>query len=111
MTCDQNMLKWALFSLHAFDVVCFADADLEMMPIAEGSPSAIAHAWQWAVGTLLASNATLVAVPDPQAPMLHPPHPSPCTHPDAPMHPPPCTHTHTRTHAHAHAHARAHAHS
>ena len=66
----SNLLKWMLFTLVEFDVVLFADADVEMMPIAEGSSHETAALWVLALSRLLSSeHALLVADPDRQAPL------------------------------------------
>ena len=49
--------------------MCFTDADLEMMPLAEAEHAAVVRGWTRAIGRLLSSNATVVAEPDPQAPL------------------------------------------
>lgn len=64
-----NMLKVALLGLLQFDLVIFADADLELVPFAEDNPTRVASAWVRAASRLLASNAMLVADPDAIAPL------------------------------------------
>ena len=64
-----NLLKWMLFSLVPYDVILFADADVEIMPIAEASAET-AGLWVLAVTRLLSHEAALlVADPDRQAPL------------------------------------------
>ena len=64
------MLKWQLLALSAFDVICFADADLELVPYAEAPLSAVGAAWVRAVSRLYAStHAMVVAEPDSIAPL------------------------------------------
>lgn len=64
-----NMLKVALLGLSQFDLVIFADADLELVPFAEDNPTRVASAWVRAASRLLASDAMLVADPDNIAPL------------------------------------------
>jgi hypothetical protein len=41
-----NLHKWQLFALSAYDLLLFADVDLELVPLAEHEPSWSAAAWQ-----------------------------------------------------------------
>lgn len=66
---EVNMLKWQLFALWRFDVLLFADADLEVVPYAEAPHSMAARAWSRALARLQASTALLVADPDGLAPL------------------------------------------
>ena len=63
------MLKWQLFAMSDYDIICFADADLELVPYAETSATLLARAWTRAAHALLRSEALLVADPDSQAPL------------------------------------------
>lgn len=66
---EMNMLKWQLYGLRNHDVVCFADADLELAPFAEANAALLARAWTSAVKNLMRSEALLVADPDALAPL------------------------------------------
>ncbi len=65
-----NSYKWQLLALTQFDVVLFADADLEVMPIAEQPAAAAGRAWARTINALLrAPTVTIVANPDGHAPL------------------------------------------
>ena len=66
---EVTLQKWHVWTLLNFDLVCFADADLEMMPFAEVSTAAFAAAWERVVGEMLSDPAVrLLADPDPRSP-------------------------------------------
>ena len=65
-----NLWKWVLLSLRRFDVILYADADLEVMPLAEQPPDSIGVAWREAMRALVSSDhVQLVGGPDPIAPL------------------------------------------
>lgn len=65
-----NNLKLHLLALAAYDVVCFADADVELMPYAEGSVAATSRAWVRVITNLLQdASVALLGNPDGQSPL------------------------------------------
>ena len=62
--------QWQLFGLARYSVVVFADADLELLPVAEGRDGVIAQAWVRAVRAIMDDpGVLLVADPDTLAPL------------------------------------------
>ena len=66
---EINMLKWHIFAMHEFEVILFADADLEIVPYAEAPRSLITKVWSSVLARLRASPAKVVADPDSDAPL------------------------------------------
>ena len=66
---EINMLKWHIFAMHEFEVILFADADLEIVPYAEAPRSLITKVWSSVLARLRVSPAKVVADPDSDAPL------------------------------------------
>ena len=64
-----KMHKWQAVSLAAYDVVIFADADLELVPVADTVPALAREAWRRTILALHASPTMLVCNPDPRSPL------------------------------------------
>jgi hypothetical protein len=66
---EINMLKWHIFAMHEFEVILFADADLEVVPYAEKPRSLITKVWSSVLARFRASPAKVIADPDSDAPL------------------------------------------
>ena len=65
-----SLTKWAVFGLVRYDAVVFADADLELLPLAEHGAAWAAAAWRHALlGLLRAPHARLLSDPDARSPL------------------------------------------
>ena len=65
-----SLTKWAVFGLTQYDAVVFADADLELLPLAEHGTAWAAAAWRHALqGLLRAPHARLLSDPDARSPL------------------------------------------
>ena len=60
--------KWQVVAAAAYDVVIFADADLELVPVADTVPALAREAWRHVLA-LHASHIELVCNPDPRSPL------------------------------------------
>lgn len=64
-----NLFKWGLFALTQYDVIVFADIDLELLPFSEVDLTVAASAWRLALQRFFHQRELLVvAEPDPYSP-------------------------------------------